>query len=190
MIINETKYSLEDIQYMYSQVHKTKRVIIIKIIYLLAGLLMFSNLLNGILKNKEWFSYLFSTHVSLDATGVLTLSLFTLEFLFGIACFILFFNYSNIMIRQLYNRHYKNLPERHIEISQDYIKVTSESNGAKEETTFDYSNIKSYKVKGNSLFLLFDAPQKATNVYLALHNDGYKSGSLEDVLKLLESNKL
>lgn len=188
MIVNETKYNYEDVQYLYSKKNKSGRVVIARIIFVLGGLLMFVSFAMSIIRNRFWFANLFKGDVSINAQDVLALLFFAFELLFGIACFALYFTYNKFIVKQMYKRYYKKMPERHIEISDDEIRVTSKSKGMKEETVLKFSRVKGYCQKNNALYLTIDGQGAATDLHMAMHDDGYKKGTLTDVLELLEKH--
>lgn len=189
MIINETKYNYDDVQYMYSKKNKTGRIIIARIVFMLGGLLMFAGFAMSIFRNRFWFANLFKGSISVGVQDALAIAFFAFEFLFGIVCFALFFTYNKLFVKQMYKRYYKKMPERHIEISDDEILVTSKSKDMKEETSFKFSRVKGYCQKNNALYLTIEGQGTSTDLNMVLHNDGYKKGNLAEVLELLEKHK-
>lgn len=184
MIINETKYTYDDIKLLYEGLKKSVLFWIFRII--LAGLGIFSlySAYNMIYKNLEWFKNVWSEG-KLDTDGWMTILIIFLDLVLGIVLLIFSLIAIKLLSKRFYKKRYKNASARHMEFREDIITVSSEKDGIKTDATLEYETVISYVERNDSISIEFEAKDKGGKRFMLVHNDSYKVGSKEELIALL-----
>lgn len=184
MIINETKYTYDDVRLLYDGLKRSVKFWIFRII--LAGIGIFSlySAYKMIYKNFEWFKSIWSDG-KLDADGWMTILIIFLDLVLGIVLLIFSIITIRLLSRRFYNKRYKNASARHMEFREDIILVSSEKDGIKTDSTLEYETCVNYVEKNDSISIEFEAKDTGGKRFLLVHNDGYKIGSKDELIALL-----
>lgn len=186
MIINETKNTYEDIKYMFKRANKSPLIIGIRLLLVIAGLYLIVKSFDLIQKNMEYFVYV-SSGAQMDTSGVLLVAMIALMILLGIGLFIFSYFYARILIYRNYKVNYSKWSPRHMEFSDEGVEISFEEGGVKSATQIMYSAFVSFTRCNEAVYIEVKMPGSKASKYVCLHDDGYISGDVEELINLLEN---
>lgn len=187
MIINETKNTYEDIKFMHRKNRTMPYYIACRLFFVIAGLFMFAEAMSLIQKNVAYFNYVSAAgHMGVD--GVALIILIALMFLLGIAFIVFNFFFVKYNVYRAYKRIYSKWSARYMEFGDDAVTVSFEEGGIKSNASISYETFVSYARENDALYIAVRTDGKK-NRFLCLHDDAYISGSVDELVSLL-NNKI
>lgn len=185
VIINDTKITYQDFLYMFGKNKNTLAMLSRRLLLIIAGLYMLVEGMNLIQKNMKFFVYI-EAGGPIDIKGILFIALIVLVFLLGIIFIIFSFNYLKLAVYISYKRTYSKWSPRHMEFNDNSLEVSFDENGISSNTVINYDAIDAYYRHNNAIYIAVKTDGKKAKKYICVHDDAYKAGSAEELIKLLE----
>ena len=158
MIVNNSSLKPENEKFLINW--SLKKMLVLRILYIILGLFCFGVVI-----------YKFINENVIDLTYIIV----------GIF-FIFFVLYSKVMVKKMFRKNSYLDVKYHYQFEADKIVISAKMENSSGTTEFKYDFFDFYYVTDDAIYL----KAKAKKYFYIVNNDGYETGSVEDLVKLLE----